>query len=108
MSFDIRLEDEHGIAVMVPPHEEGALVVVGGNFEADIQVTYNYSKHFKFKDLHGMKAADTIEKLRQAVSFLGTTRHENYWEPTPGNAGHCCAVLLRWAEAHPEAKWNVD
>jgi len=50
---------------------EGGTVQVGGTTEATLNVTYNYGKHFSFKELHGLPVGDAhtmicaaIEKLR--------------------------------------------
>lgn len=82
--------------------------------------------------LNGKKAKETIETLKTLVEKLGTKQyrrprddasplrtHEDfkkmfdgyivdYWAPTMGNAGHMAAVLLDWANLHPEAVWRVS
>jgi hypothetical protein len=95
-------------AVEIEPHAEGGTYAVGGTSEATVNVTYNYSKHFWFRDLHGKTGGETAKQLREAVQKLGTERSADYWEPTPGNAGAAVALLLSWAEQHPEAIWRVN
>ncbi len=107
MSYWISLHDEQGNMPQVSGFEEGGTYCVGGSTEADLNVTYNYSKHFNFRDLHKQKAQDTIRLLADAVRELGTERDEDYWEPSPGNAGYACAVLLGWAKTHPACTWEV-
>lgn len=113
MSYDVELRDGDGEAVMVEAHEEGGTYQVGGTNRARLNVTYNYSEvysvvGFSLRDLHGKRAGDTLEQLTELVKKLGTRRFENYWAPTPGNAGHALNILLGWAKAHPDATWNVE
>jgi hypothetical protein len=107
MSYWIALEDENG-PVQVESFEDGGTYVVGGSTEADLNVTYNYARHFPFRDLHGQKARDTGELLLAAVQRLGTECDPDYWAPTEGNTGHACSILLAWAEQHPDATWRVN
>lgn len=107
MSYWISLSDENGICE-VENHTEGGTIVVGGTTDADLNVTYNYSRFFSFRDLHGKTAEETIPTLEKAVEELGTERDENYWASTPGNAGYTCSILLAWAKQHPTATWDVD
>ena len=39
---------------------------------------------------------------------LGTERSDDYWEATPGNAGHAALILRNWAMKHPDAVWRVS
>lgn len=48
-----------------------------------------------------------MERLRIAVNTLGTVRDNDYWKPTPGNAGYALAILLKWAGQYPEARFKV-
>lgn len=93
--------------VKVDRHSEGGTYALGGTDEASISVTYNYAKFFQFRDLHGVRAGDTIETLQTKVAELGTKIHHDYWEPTPGNVGYTLSVLLEWAMQHPDAVWDV-
>ena len=114
MSWWVYLNDpETGGSVEVPAHEEGGTYQLGGADRAELNVTYNYGKvyalvGFKLRDLHGRRALLTIPDLRRASSRLGTRRYSDYWAPTPGNAGHALSVLLGWAEANPDAVWDVS
>lgn len=107
MSWDVYLERD-GETVEVPSHTEGGTIAIGGDDRAELNVTYNYSEHYPFRSLDGATARDTIGILRDAVATLGTERDSDYWASTPGNAGHALSVLLRWAEAHPDAVWRVS
>lgn len=119
MSWWISL-NRHGEAVKVEAFEDGGTYMLGGSTEADLNVTYNYSRLFylslhdeiaegvRFADwLTGKTGREAIPALQKAVARLGTDRDKNYWAPTPGNAGAALATLLRWAEAHPDAVFDV-
>lgn len=84
--------------------------------------------------INGKKAKETIPTLKLLVEKLGTkqytknrdscpkcsysvnvntmfqdeSRVQDYWCPTMGNAGHICAILLDWANLHPEAVWRCS
>lgn len=113
MSWWISLVNDDDSTCTVDPHAEGGTYALGGTPEAELNVTYNYSEvtrlvGFNFKgSLHGKKAKDTIPILADLVEKLGTTRFENYWAPTPGNAGYAASILLKWAREHPDAHWQV-
>ena len=101
--------------VEVDRFEEGGTRVMGGSYEASLNVTYNYSALFRehldtgssLRWLDGKKASETIERLAAAVEALGTEQDDNYWKATPGNAGHALNILLRWAKDNPDAVWAV-
>jgi hypothetical protein len=102
--------------VKVDSHEEGGTYVAGGTDEACVSVTTNYTRHFvdalggeSLREfLQDRKAADAIPGLEAGVGKLGTERGDDYWTPTPGNAGAVLALLLRWARQHPEAVFYVS
>lgn len=109
MSWDIRLEG----AGDVESHTEGGTIALGGSTEAILNVTYNYSEvtklvNFKFADLDGLKASETIPTLMRVVEVLGDRPNRDYWAPTPGNAGHAATVLLKWAKQYPDGIWRVS
>ena len=114
MSYDVALRDADGNPVQVERHEEGGTILVGGNTDAEMSVTYNYSKFFgvvlpegRIESLHGMTGADSIPILRAAISILTTRRDADYWAATPGNAGYALFVMEDWAEQHPDAVWDI-
>jgi hypothetical protein len=112
MSWWISLDDE-GKPVEVKSFQGGGTQCIGGSTEADLNVTYNYSEvtrlvDFGFRNLDGRTAEDTIDELERVVAALGTQQFENYWAPTPGNAGFAASILLSWAKQHPKAVWRVD
>lgn len=105
MSWDVYLR---GDDVKVPHHEDGGTYQLGGTSRPWLNVTYNYGKHFHFgEQLHMQRAGDTIEILEKRVRKLGTVRDPNYWNPTEGNVGYACSILLNWAIANPDAIWDV-
>lgn len=107
---------DHHKPVRVDSHQEGGTVAVGGSGNAEINITYNYSDHIRdttgwddsLWTIDGMKAKETIDDLEKAVEELGTEQHDNYWNATPGNAGHALSVLLKWAKEHPNAVWKIS
>ena len=115
MSWWVSLLDEHGVLVYVPRFIEGGTYPVGGTEQAELNITYNYSKwyhqHFMPRSglqwLHNKVAFDTIGQLERAVKELGTIQDTNYWASTPGNAGYALSLLLKWAKQHPKAIFVV-
>lgn len=102
-------------AVQVERFQDGGTYAVGGSTEASLNITYNYSpfyynhldKENGLRFLNGKRAGDVIKALEYAVSALGTTRDNDYWASTPGNAGAALAVLLSWARQYPDAIFSV-
>lgn len=116
MGYDISLVDLWNIPVHVDRHEEGGYTIPGGSTDASISITYNYSKYFyeliDGKDgirwLYDRPAYECFHKLRSAINILGTYRDDDYWESTPGNAGHVLSVLLKWSNQYPNAIFKGD
>lgn len=117
MSWDVALLESalpNAPPVEVELHSEGGIYVFGGTTDACLNITYNYSKFYsKYLDdiglkwLDGRKASDCIERLQAAVDTLGTEREDNYWLATCDNAGYALSILLRWAQQHPDAVFEV-
>ena len=113
MSWDITLGKTK--PVEVDSHSEGGTYAMGGIDAAELNITYNYSKHYYnwldkkegLRWLADKPARETIKRLQRAVDALGTYRDKNYWLGTQGNAGYALSILLQWAIAHPNAKWIV-
>lgn len=122
MSWWVYLKDRDGHAVNVPHHMEGGTYVAGGTYAvagiatAELNVTYNYSPHYRehldedegLRWLDGKAARDTLDAMEKAVGVLDVVRDADYWKATPGNAGHALAVLLAWGKLHPDAVWRVS
>ena len=113
MGWWVTLEGDSG---EVESHTEGGVVAIGGSEEPSMSVTYNYSPFYYnhldkgqgFSWLNEKVAKDTVERLEKAIKELGTEQSEDYWEATPGNAGHILNVLRGWAKQYPEGVWNVS
>ena len=97
MSWDIELVDEKGNVCDVDEHEEGGTYVLGGIGKAELNVTYNYGKHFDFKILNGRIAGEITPSMETTVKELGTDKYKDYWKPTKGNTGYAVSNLLGWA-----------
>lgn len=111
MSYDIWLEDPKTKQIpklSEPLVGEGGTFAVGGSTDAELNVTYNYCRTYRFSELKGKTAKETINSLERAVRNLGTERSNDYWEPTPGNVGHACEILLNMAQQFPDYVWNVS
>lgn len=116
MGYDISLIDIWDNPVRVDRHYEGGYMLPGGNPEAMISITYNYSKYFYetidrelgIRWLYGRQAYECFHTLRSAIKILGTYKDDDYWESTPGNAGHILSVLLKWATDNPNATFIGD
>lgn len=114
MSYDVMLERD-GRAVMVPKHTFGGAYHKDGTTLADTTVTYNFSSWFYktlcsvagLRCLDGRKAASCTAALRKAVRVLRNRPSKDPWKPTKGNAGAALAMLLAWADEHPEATFRV-
>ena len=111
MSYDISLGEP---PVRVSRFTEGGTYVIGGSDYATLNVTYNYSNHFRdyfeggIWDINGIRASKVIPLLAKAVEALGTERDDDYWKSTEGNAGYALSILLLWARQHPRAKFHVS
>jgi len=116
MSHWITLIGKDGKVVEVPVHSEGGTYALGGLPEAELNVTYNYSKFYYqtlnkeegIRWLNGKKAKEVQAALSLAIHKLGTVQHPDYWRSTRGNAGYALSILLKWAELYPEAKFEIN
>jgi len=66
-----------------------------------LNVTYNYAPHFQhcfggdgLPRLNGMKVSEVMPMLERGIKKIGAERDDNYWAPTPGNAGAAMQDLL--------------
>ena len=81
-----------------------------------MSLTWNYSKYYyQYLDsdaglrwLDGKTVKNTMERLISARNMLTNNPSDDYWEATPGNAGHALAVLISWGKQHPRGIWRVD
>ena len=99
MSWWIALKDENGSVVETDTiRQEGGTQIMGGTTEAELNVTYNYGKHFSFSQLNGLSAKEAAPKIKYAVDKLGNETNEDYWKPTEGNVKAALQTLLDFAE----------
>ena len=108
MSWWISLNDSEGEPLPVDKFTEGGTYALGGSDKADLNVTYNYGKHFDFEQLNGKTGKATQKLLDEAVEKLGTIRDHDYWNPTEGNVGRACSILAKWAHQYPKGVWRVN
>lgn len=119
MSYDIHLKDQVTGEVIEfdKPHEmRGGTYQMGGCTEAWLNVTYNYSPHYRrvfgndkgIRTIYGMSGADSIPILESAAAKLGDDVSEDYWEPTEGNAKRPLLQLASMAKMRPDGIWDGD
>jgi hypothetical protein len=114
MSWELKLNDKEGKPVEVDVFEEGGTYAVGGTNLAELNVTYNYGKVLRevwngesLTLLNGKNAGRMLKLLRDSVKVLGTKQDNDYWNATEGNVGYMLNILLTWAEANPDAVFEV-
>ena len=119
MSYDIYLIDpKTKKTIELPRHSiKGGTYALGGTEEAWLNITYNYSIHLchafahdkGVRCIYGMTTEESIPVLKIAISRLGDDVHENYWEPTEGNAKEALRGLLNLALLAPAGSvWKGD
>lgn len=134
MSYDIELQDpvtKQVLQLDIPHHMRGGTYAVGGTSEAHLNVTFNYSPHFRrvlggadvelswfdktfgggqtgIRKLYGMTGAESIPALEAAIAQLGDDVDSDYWKPTEGNAKRTLAQLLALAKMRPDGVWSGD
>jgi len=85
-----------------------------GDITAELNITYNYAKHYRMlgekgiREIYGKTGAQSIPMLKNAISVLGDDVHDNYWEPTEGNAKRALMQLLELAQMRPDGVWKGD
>ena len=118
MSYDIELVDPITRKVLEFDdfHEiKGGTYQLGGTKQSWLNITYNYSKHFKkvfgengIRTLYGKSGAESIPLLKNAISQLKDDVSENYWDSTEGNAKRALYGLLAFATRRPDGIWEGD
>jgi hypothetical protein len=118
MEYDIYLKGKNGHTLKVKAFSEGGTrrIVEGGETNAWVSVTYNYSKYFYdtidselgIRWIYGKKGSECIQRLESSLKQLGMKRDNDYWKPTPGNAGVIVALLLDWCKQKPEGIFSGD
>ncbi len=118
MSYDISLVSPYSKEVLQLPEKhdlKGGTYALGGTNVAELNVTYNYSKHFSrvlgemgIRVIYGMSGGESIPLLEQAIKKLDTNISEDYWEATEGNARKALEDLLWLAKQCPDGIWDGD
>jgi len=118
MSYDISLRDpvtKRVLQLDEPHHMRGGSYQIGGTFRAELNITYNYAKHYVrvigidgIRSLYGKTGAESIPMLKMAIAELGDDVNENYWDPTEGNAKRALTQLLALAQMLPHGVWDGD
>jgi hypothetical protein len=117
MSYDIELRDAVTGEVLEldsAHHMRGGTYAIGGTAAAELNITYNYAKHYGvigekgIREIYGKTGAQSIPMLENAISVLGDDVHDDYWEPTEGNAKRALVQLLALAQMRPDGVWDGD
>ena len=119
MSYDIDLCDpvtKEPLLATEPHHMRGGTYCVGGESHMSLNITYNYSAHFRrvfdgdkgIRSIYGMSGAASIPLIEKAISQLGDDVGPNYWEATGGNAKRTLTQLLALARMRPDGIWDGD
>ena len=116
MSYDIELQDpvtHETLQLDAPHHMKGGTYCLGGTTNAELNVTYNYAKHYHglgengIRSLGGMSGAASIPLLQAAADKLGDDVDDDYWKPTEGNAKQALLQLIALAQMRPDGVWSV-
>jgi len=118
MSYDIELRDPVTGKVLEldsAHHMRGGTYALGGTTLAELNITYNYAKHFYelygdkgIRFLYGKTGAESIPHLEDGINLLGDDADEDYWKPTEGNAKRALCNLLALAQMRPDGIWAGD
>lgn len=134
MGWDVKLMDpDTKEAVEVESHQAGSNIAIGGSQCAEMTVTYNYSPYLftamvacglpadsypppgygrltwnPLKTwLNGKIASEALAGLKAMAGIASDNPGNNYWEASWGNSGHIIGILITWAEAYPDAVFEV-
>jgi len=119
MSYDIYLSDpvtKQTIQLDDSHQLKGGTHALGGTTEAWLNVTYNYSEHYRrvfgndrgIRTVYGMTGADSIAVLENAASQLSDVTDPDYWKSTEGNAKRPLLQLAALAKLRPDGIWDGD
>lgn len=117
MSYDIFLKDPvtgSRLQLQEPHHMRGGTYAIGGTTDAELNVTYNYAKHFGglgdrgIRSLYGSSGADSIPLMESVIAQLGDDVSDDYWEATEGNAKRALMQLVALAKMLPHGIWDGD
>lgn len=118
MSYDIELVHpvtKETLELDSTHQMRGGTYAVGGTHKAELNITYNYAKHFVrtigpegIRTLYGMTAVDSIPVLTKAINLLKDDVDPDYWKATEGNAKSSLIQLLTLAKMRPDGIWQGD
>ena len=117
MSYDIELIDpvtKKTIELDAPHNMRGGTYAMGGTSLAELNVTYNYARHFGhvgadgIRSIYGKTGAESIPMLEGAAAMLGDDTDPDYWKPTEGNAKRALVQLAALAKMRPDGIWAGD
>lgn len=118
MSYDIYLVDpvtESVLQLDSAHHMRGGTYAIGGTTDAELNITWNYAKFYYkafgekgIRTIYGMSGAASIPLIVKAAASLGDDVHDDYWEPTEGNAKRALLQLKALAEMRPDGVWKGD
>ncbi len=117
MSYDIYLSDPvtGNVLQLDAPHQmKGGTYAIGGTECAELNVTYNYAKHYGslgsegIRTIYGKTGAQSIPLLTDAIEKLGDDVDADYWKPTEGNAKQALLQLRALAQLRPDGVWRGD
>ena len=105
MSYDLvfdcgPLDKKHDIG--------GGTYAFDGTSEPWMNITYNYSPHFRnflgvegLRSLYGLTADQVADRLERVIDEMGGEPSGDYWEPTEGNARKALQDLFQLARLCP-------
>lgn len=117
MSYDIELRHPVTNATLEldEPHQmRGGTYQVGGTRQLELNVTYNYAKHYQafgpngIRTLYGKTGAESIPLLDAVIATLGDDVDRDYWTATEGNAKAALCQLRALATMRPDGVWHGD
>ena len=118
MSYNLGLHDPatgEMLELDAPHHMKGGTYALGGSPYAELNVTYNYSRHYYrvfgeggLRSIYGKTGAESIPVLEAAIEQLGDDVDDDYWKGTEGNAKRALRQLLALAQMRPDGVWQGD
>jgi hypothetical protein len=117
MSYDIYLKDpvtRHPLTLDEAHHMVGGTYALGGTKDMELNITYNYSPHYKplgekgIREIYGKTGAESLPMLEALIDKLADDIASDYWEPTEGNAKKALFQLVSLAKMRPDGVWDGD
>ena len=116
MSYDIHIVDADGKQLFANHHQlRGGTYAVGGTNELWLNVTYNYSGHFRrvlgekgIRSIYGMRCADAIPILQAAAQRLQDDAVDDYWAAIEGNVKAALLDLAALGQLAPDGFFDGD